>query len=107
MSDDGPVPDEGLLNLRKQLREIEEFVKTSAYRSYQRTYAVDIEQVENNILGNSPIDEPSRVFSLQLFAERDALRKAQSFFEDAQATLKNSIAELEDADTKVPDNNES
>ncbi len=95
---------ESLHNLKTQLLELDSFLATGLFRSYKRTYEVDITEVEANIINTIPADPASVTLLLQLHERRSALQEAHTFFETAQAKLKERIAEMEDAQSQAPDN---
>jgi len=101
MSDEVP---ESKLNVQKQLDEITSFMGTSAFRSYVRTMQLDLQNIEMSILETPPLNEENIAASLKLFGRREELSRSVTFFEDAQATLRNQLIAIGDLESQEPEN---
>jgi hypothetical protein len=101
MSDEIP---ESKLNVQKQLDEIIAFTATGAFRSYVRTMQLDLQNVEASILETPPLNEANIASALKLFGRREELSRSITFFEDAQATLRNQLIAIGDLESQEPDN---
>lgn len=95
---------DALVNLKKQLGELEAFMQTGAYSSRQATLKVDLADVEQGILARPPLTEEDRTNVLMLYGRRDSLLTELSFFEESCATLKDRILDAEDKETKAQQN---
>lgn len=95
---------DSVANLKKQLTELQEFVKTSAWRSYVATFKVDITECELNIINTIPTDDATLAHLLQLHGQRAELLRSLTFFETSQTALEEQIAAAEDAETNESDN---
>lgn len=102
MSEEVP---ESKLNVQKQHDEIAAFMQTSAYRSYVATVKADLVGVEQSILETPPMSVEMTAHSLKLYGRREELSRSVTFFEDAQATLKNQLIAIGDLESQEPVSN--
>lgn len=99
---------EDVANWKRKLAEVEAFMATGAYKhGYLPTYKQDILDIELNILNTVPTTPEVLSHVLLLHGQRAELQRALTFFESSQAALKDQIAAAEDAQTEVPDNEDT
>lgn len=97
---------ESLLNLQKQVVELDTFMQTAVYRSYQKTFKADIATEELTIINTIPATPESVNFLIERHAVRQTLQSGLTFFETARSRLEELIAQLEDAESQATDNKE-
>lgn len=107
MSEELPIDDEAVSNLKTQLTAIKAFHTSSAHRAYEKMLKVDIAGCETSILATPPSTQEAISFVLQLFGRLEELKRSLTFFEDSQTVLADKISQLEDSEQQRSEQQET